>query len=679
MAITWKVIYCHLLATLAFLSDKVYSECEFPKFVQSTHPWTASYKNGGILTAYFKPDIMEASFCPSRDKRCVKYERKCLNEVEEGKYIVEYTERTYSDVPSEYLCIQFIQRSQHIIQLRMSNHLTHPSPNMCLDANLSLDKWPIISALMNKSPPIPCPFSGGYNMKISSPRNPESEMCSRKVILPRIESECEGGDGIHFDFRYKDCIHENLKMKIKQRVECVAQWEDGPYTFVIIRPESNFEAWCMRLKQPLDNLEKGHLFMDLVCDPGNGHGQIQETFNYLALTFIRITIPTVCANEFEGCTDTRFCGIDMSNYCHRSCGRCKPEVDLCPFQEDIQGKWILERNERTDFISVSPYQLEWPDIGNFKCLQINNDPKNGDRYVNKTVLLHTFDNGCYPRFACMETFRPATSVRQFRIGNRVKWPIFPIKEALEIACHPNRFKIDVPFNDQTKSVPMPWTSVIQTRRTYSQSCLLPSSFGFRDEALYFKEGNKCDGCISYGSGFGDRITVRPLNCSKFARRRMEYICLASYQFDNVTQAVITGTQESSSGMLKEYLCWIFTGVGKARRIIVVKASECSSLSLELALENQILPTAQFEILDPPPKICPYDLVYAVTENPLPTERSSPRQTEVPYRRGDNVISPPVTYGQINGPQKDTNIANALTSSLISLLFVLNISLYCCIR
>ncbi|KAJ8312944.1 hypothetical protein KUTeg_010317 [Tegillarca granosa] len=71
--------------------------------------------------------------------------------------------------------------------------------------------------------------------------------------------------------------------------------------------------------------------------------------------------------------------------------KCLNEVE----EEDIQGKWILERSEKTDYISVSPYQLEWPDIGNFKCLEIKNDSKYANTYHLTLKIYKSFYFGMY--------------------------------------------------------------------------------------------------------------------------------------------------------------------------------------------------------------------------------------------------------------------------------------------
>jgi hypothetical protein len=99
------------------------------------------------------------------------------------------------------------------------------------------------------------------------------ELCPDKMLSPRIESECEAGDGITFDFKHPECIHQNLKMKLIHRADCMATWTVKEYHFIILRPDSDrFQALCLRIRKPLNNIKHAYLFMDLVCDPGNTHG-----------------------------------------------------------------------------------------------------------------------------------------------------------------------------------------------------------------------------------------------------------------------------------------------------------------------------------------------------------------------------------------------------------------------
>ncbi|XP_033748684.1 uncharacterized protein LOC117333482 [Pecten maximus] len=593
-------MWCILLI-LAWCTAPVLSNCDFPSYLPPGVVWTATYRNKGFLTLYFKRNMIDAMYCPSPDQPCIKYERICIQEVETGKYLVKHQPkgRESFNAHPEFMCMQFVRRSDYIVQFKSSAKLNYQNPDFCSEENLNLDHWPILSPTMMKSAPITCPIVGGYNMRILGP---EGDICPGKLVLPRMESECEDGDGIRFNFRYAECLHPNLKMRIQQNVKCVTSWEYGKYTFVILRPDTDeFEAWCLRItRDSVGEVTQIHLFMDPVCDPGtgNGHGQITETDNYLSITLQKITIPSVCANEFEGCNDRRFCDNEVVEFCHLSCSRCEPETKPCTFQESIRGSWLLDTRDGPQFMNISSYKLFVPKFGRFHCLA-----RNVSENDSRTALLHVFDNGCFPRFACLEMYQPATSVRQFRLSNRVNWPYWPIDEAERFTCKDNKFKTFIEMGDSKVKVSIPTQVLLETKVHYSTSCKLPD-LGFNANSLFFKEGDRCNGCLIYDPATRpDKIDILTINCEE-AASHIQYLCLATLELGPNTRGVVTGTKPDREGRMTKFYCWVFTLDGSKRKIIVLKAADCNMLSVEKVLEGLLTPEGKFDVVDSAPGTCP---------------------------------------------------------------------------
>jgi hypothetical protein len=69
---------------------------------------------------------------------------------------------------------------------------------------------------------------------------------------------------------------------------------------------------------------------------------------------------------------------------------------------------------------------------------------------------------------------------------------------------------------------------------------------------------------------------------------------------NSTTAVITKRKSK----IDEFLCWVFTGSGANRKLLVLKVSDCNELSVRLVLEGNLKPKASFDIVENPPKDCP---------------------------------------------------------------------------
>lgn len=651
------------------LLSSVLSNCQFPKLVNHKDAWYSNNADGAHLTAYIRPHIIEAKFCLFDSTSCEQYTRSCVENMGQNRYLVKHVIASQGYSPSYYLCMQFILRSDNIMQIKSSQRSDIPSNSLCSDDNLVMDNWPLFSTSLRSAKPIQCPFSGGYNMRIKSNGR---ELCPDKMLSPRIESECETGDGIKFDFKHPACIHQNLKMKLIHRADCMATWTVKGYNFVILRPNSNrFQALCLRIKKPLNNIKHAYLFMDLVCDPGNTHGQPEETSNYLSIEFERKYIHSVCEDEFEGCSDDRFCRTEMRENCRLSCGTCQPDVKLCAFPEHLRRVWTLYGGSKSvRNVSITTYEIGFPDVGRFQCLFNDVSSK------HRSILLHTFENGCYPKFTCMETYFSSESVRQFRLSTRINWPMFPLAKVRNLACKMAMFRKKIRIGEDMEYVKIPKITVVDSSYTKSVNCKLSHEFRNHVNGLYFREGNKCDGCVYYDNKVQSQsFEIRPIQCPN-TTGFIEYICLASFKFDNETTAVVTGTRVSYASKITQFLCWVFTGSGSMRKIVVFNAADCNDVKLKLALAEEFVPRSMFDVVEKPPKHCPL----AINDDPFLPESRLPDIVSKPSRKTPSpkiyTVTksplPPKTAGQLNSQSENLNSAHVLSfyKSVILFCFLL---------
>lgn len=333
------IIYVFLIYVISGLTKA----CKFPRYLETSSIWLATYNEKETLQGYFQGNLLKASRC-DYDGNCFEYQRKCLMKRDDNKYEVQHNSRGGSKPPM-YLCMQILQRGKSIIQIRESQELYFRSPNACNDEHLILDNWPMVTAEHFNDQKIPCPFSGGYNIRLhTSDKQPK---CDREIIPARLESECERGDGLTIDFHNRDCLEMDLEMKVEQSLYCAAAWAHGNYTFLILRPQNDeFKAWCMRITGTdfTKPIEHGHLFVDLVCDPGDGNGNIRETSNYLYLEFTQRIISSTCADSYSRiCDDDRLCKYNDETYainCRRFCKYCSGDQNSCSFPGSLQGEWV---------------------------------------------------------------------------------------------------------------------------------------------------------------------------------------------------------------------------------------------------------------------------------------------------------------------------------------------------
>lgn len=330
--------------------------CRFPKFLETSAMWVTHNKDGPSNKGYFSGQFLKASRC--NGDKCFQYQRKCLAKVGEDKFEVQHTvQSSRNDDPPQYLCMQILKRSESIIQIKESSLLYFRSPKSCSDQHLILDNWPMVTVERFDEQKIPCPFTGGYNIRFHSSDN--EPKCATEIIPPRLESECEAGDGMTINFQAESCMDPGLQMTLVQPLFCAGTWTDGNYTFIIVRPQSGeYKSWCMRIKgtDMTRRVEQGEIFLDFVCAPGDGQGIIRETSNYLSIEFEQRIISDTCADSYGFCDDRRLCNQETySIHCRKFCDYCSFSPSPCVFPGDMRGSWLESYSGKEVSITAVEY------------------------------------------------------------------------------------------------------------------------------------------------------------------------------------------------------------------------------------------------------------------------------------------------------------------------------------
>ena len=104
----------------------------------------------------------------------------------------------------------------------MSTLSPRQSLELCDERLMAIDRWPIVQMSQTPEQKVTCPFMGGYNVNMYYPN--DTELCTDSTLLMRIESECEKGEGIMFDFRQEECVPASLPRLTKQQAYCIAHW-----------------------------------------------------------------------------------------------------------------------------------------------------------------------------------------------------------------------------------------------------------------------------------------------------------------------------------------------------------------------------------------------------------------------------------------------------------------------
>lgn len=555
---------------------EICAQCQFPDFLQSNgNLWVADYPDSKYA-ATVEGSVVRASMC--RGDACVKYDRLCVRAYGEERYLVEQRE---DHQLVQYLCVQFIARGASVIQLKMSNLKSTPSAKLCMYENLELDHWPLVNIEQFYSHTVPCPIHGGYDISLNL-SNGQSH-CADAMLPLRLESGCIQSDTIEFRFRTKRCVLPEWQLEETQRMYCMATWSTYRDTFVVLRGANRYKFWCMRIHVVRRYVEHIYLFLSAVCDP---HYDIKLTDHYIYMKVQSRIIPSVCTNEFRDCSIFKlFCNSDLRPHCQKSCGDCRfdKEYTPCSFSPSIRGRWIRSFVSGNSVVVISQNRVT---IGNSRaltCILLNSS------YIqHRHVLLETFDNGCYPRYTCMDVDHPAPSILRYRFGESVVWPIDLSGDPGQFICDESRFTIRT-RNHRLHSTHLrtPKESLIRQGTDHHVSCNLPYELG---NAIPIRHENGLYGCITNDQKYTPyKLTMTYFTDADNSDATFtEYLCLGSMKFIGNYDTIITRTVNKED----EYFCWIFTH----DKILQLSASICDQITADAILMKIRRPIAQLAIL-----------------------------------------------------------------------------------
>ncbi|XP_048747555.1 uncharacterized protein LOC125659813 [Ostrea edulis] len=602
------ILFCLPSSLLSIQNRK--PNCTFPDFLERDKLWRSATEFHDWETMYFNGDYIDIR------QNDLRFEKRCeeIIDREKGKYIVVHLPKQGGvNVRPLYSCMQFLKRSDSVVQIKESN----PSDftlSMCHEQNMILKNRPIIKFPIEDNASIKCPFSGGYNLKITY----KNELkCGFSVISPRLESECEEGDGVTLDFRTADCKLDD-DHGLKDNLRCLASWTDRTaehnYTFVVLANDRRFPQ-CMRLEGNLSDLKRATLFRDGKCVV-NDRDSYSQTIEKVILEFEKMVVSNLCENEFDYCSQEPACS-KYKKYCHKSCRGCQPETNVCSFPEELKGSWHTDLKSTPSVINISTYNLHLPGEGNFKCVGKANSTKEN---IYRLALLHIFENGCFPRMTCFEYKKASKMTLEYKFGKRVEWPLFPLDKMISETC-------------QNKQLRKPFSIAVNGASIYTTSCQLPSDFGFKSGHIYLRDSKSQDYCIAYYEYTltrSDKFNMVDINTTEPVNR--EHLCLSSEQFQDGSVFVITTSLSDRS-----YKCWGFMGSGQTRRIVQLSLEHCNKNSLNLLIHGHHIPVNSFIVLEKPKNVCPFYIDIATDPGRIPLPNASASHSPPPSQE----TTPPI--------------------------------------
>ncbi|RUS77836.1 hypothetical protein EGW08_014388 [Elysia chlorotica] len=446
------------------LSHCVVMCCEFPPYMRmgdTDPPWISQVRAGpatatsgggsvGVLphdSEYFiRQNIMEVHYPGAPQRAHVRWQ---CSMAYHGKLLLR---RQDHHVNNFYRCVKLHARSPSLVQIAWSREATEFDLDLCEDEALTLDPWLLVRAESVHEDHADCPFSGGFDMKLSDSRLGDNS-CNLMLRPMRLEAECVGGEGVTFDYVQSNCLPD-LRTYVHQRTLCVSGWRDRDNHYVVLRRKEDSDLWClvMPVSRDADSVTTAYLYSDLACmqrppsaqagfsssSPSLSHG---DTPRYFTLMLRTRVYPSLCEDEYSACSKVS-CNAYVERECQRSCGVCDPQNSFtsCEYPRRLHGRWQLNDINGVRRLDISGSNFSLAKVGNFRCVTYPDGPEKKSR-VFTTVSLS--DNGCRPRYTCLKIKRLGPAALSFSLSHSFAWPELQENFGAKI-CSENRFFPDPP-------------------------------------------------------------------------------------------------------------------------------------------------------------------------------------------------------------------------------------------
>ena len=315
-------IFLYLTLVCIWIAQPSISACNFPDFLQtnsSDRDWQGRIKDQGTEVTYTINISATIVQFTTTDSTATSYRRACVTAYGD-KYLVYHEEQGQNG--AQYTCMQFVLRSDNVLQIKEAPVGKSMNRKICNDNKLVLNPWLIMDMNHVTDDTKAIPLQGGFSMLIFDKRTNRG-VCDGYQGQTRMESECVHGEGLMFHFRYSHCVPHDLYMYREQRTLCLAHWQEGSYTFALLRHDESAQyMWILRFHTNVGDTDHMVLFSDLVADTDV---RVAETNRFMRLDVVRDTprpAYALCVDDYEVCTNRRNPCEDeaMAMLCPRTCG-----------------------------------------------------------------------------------------------------------------------------------------------------------------------------------------------------------------------------------------------------------------------------------------------------------------------------------------------------------------------
>lgn len=550
------------------------ADCRFPDYLYKNGgnvTWYMNYPNNKDIKIIVEPKRMYVTECRThRYRECHTYQRHCSIEKGDGKYLVREVIGSNYNWESTYRCMQFLPRGKSVVQIKLSRYLSEStSSSLCEDKNLLMDNNPLVARELTELEESVCPLIGGYDFKLYRPG--ESEPLCDDIFLPlRIESDCTLNEGIKMYFRRRNCSNLFVGSPIESdpvRLRCVATWSYLQYTYSIVKWHGSMEYWCVRVTYKRDAVHEVYIYFSGTCPTSN-----EPYDRMLILKHFKIHYVTnICEDENLVCS-YHHCSTHVRDNCKLSCSLCEPEKEerSCFFPREFHGHWNSLQQQSSSALVINNETI-FQQHQRWHCVTSTQS----EVLRRRKVLKLKFQNGCHPRYMCIELEQPALSMLRYRSGTELHWPI----EGLEEVCDDRYFAFSPSDSDIEGISPTsgPWDYYINDSPKYV-TCNLPwyiQKAAYYD--MYDKYGQHTNsGCLINKNGNPGHMIYLHYTHQDAQKQLKVYLkktftCLASIRFIGENDVLIT--QNVDEGV---YMCWSFYRDRERSYVSIYGAKDCGN-------------------------------------------------------------------------------------------------------
>ena len=539
--------------------------CTFPAYMQARQHWESHVAMERRMTGQYmdftQSRMTTREYSAEGDSVTT---RDCVQQFTVNKVLVELT---VDGVPS-YQCMEFVQRSASVAQLKLSQVQPERSEALCDEPSLSLQPWLLVWPFTDNTDEfVPCSLTGGYDMTLFD-HQADKAMCDDYYLRARWESDCQGPEGTLIDFRFFDC-QGGLSMDTKQALQCLGTWTEGTWEFSVM--SNNDELWpkLWLLRHPVIDSQgdedevQATLLADLVADTGDA---VTQTSRVYTLSMTRKMFESLNEDEAEQC-EPDFCEELRGFYCQKTCGTgdALENIPRCQFYQVSRGEWLDISIESTSYVRVANSMLYTDGLLPFQCMQLH--AEQWHHGTGRKALVTVFKNGCRPRYNCVELIKRGWNILEYRLGQGTIWPYTAHLVAGHV-CGDDNFADDpAPLADRYRNQRKKYL-VLKSLRTNRRTPMNCGVTGRYDMQISYKNGQRCSGSLDLCQMNTMRLNVK--GCEGIPQRQT-FTCIGTMVSEPDTYVMTESDSDPD-----DVHCWLFQQtewMGKPT-LVVTRPSEC---------------------------------------------------------------------------------------------------------